>query len=312
MGTVLLASLLVFATVTEAGDRNCKSRRFRETCQNTPTPPPANSAPVISGTPASSIIAGQAYSFTPAASDPDGDPLSFSIANRPAWASFSASSGRLSGTPSSSESGEYIEIAISVTDGQAQASLAPFSVTVTQSNHAPTISGAPATSARVGQAYGFAPNAADADGDALNFSIVNRPPWASFNTATGVLSGTPGSGSVGDYPGISIRVTDGAAMIALPSFSISVQQSSMGSVTLSWQPPTTRTDGSPLTSLAGYRIRYGTSSASYPNVVVIQNGGVTSAVVGNLPPATYYFVITAFDAMGLESDQSPAVSKTIS
>ncbi|HEX9708334.1 MAG TPA: putative Ig domain-containing protein [Steroidobacteraceae bacterium] len=303
----LLASVLAFATVAEAGNQNCKSRRTRDTCGTS-----SNGAPSISGTPPASVVAGQTYSFAPAASDPDGNALSFSIVNRPPWASFSASTGRLSGTPSSSAVGEYIEIGISVTDGKSQTSLAPFSVMVTQANQSPVISGTPLTAAREGQAYEFVPSAADADGDALTFNISNRPPWASFNAATGRLSGTPGTGSAGDYSGISIRVSDGVASIALPSFSIDVQQASMGSATLSWLPPTTRIDGSPLTDLAGYRIHYGTSSGSYPNVVVIQNGGVTSAVIGNLPPATYYFVISAYDTTGLESDNSPAVSKTIS
>jgi hypothetical protein len=307
---VLFASVLAFATVAEAGDRNCKSRRWRDTCGTT-SPPPTNSAPSISGTPPPSVVTGQSYSFTPSASDADGNPLNFTILNRPAWASFSASTGRLSGTPPSSAVGEYIEIGISVTDGLIQTSLAPFSVTVTQANRAPTISGTPITSAREGQVYEFAPIAADADGDALTFSINNRPPWAGFNLVTGALSGTPGIGSVGTYTGISIGVSDGVATIALPAFTIAVQQASIGSATLSWQPPTTRTDGSPLANLAGYRIRYGTSSGSFPNVVVIQNGGVTSAVVGDLPPATYYFVISAYDAIGLESAFSSPVSKTI-
>src|SRR5690606_34913941 len=57
-----------------------------------------NSAPTISGNPATTALQGSPYSFTAFASDPDGDALTFSIANRPAWASFS-SSGRLSGTP---------------------------------------------------------------------------------------------------------------------------------------------------------------------------------------------------------------------
>lgn len=312
MAIALLASVLAFASVAEAGDRNCKSRRSRETCGTAVPPSPGNSAPSISGTPPASVVSGQSYSFTPAAADPDGNPLSFSILNRPPWASFSASTGRLSGTPSSSAVGEYVEIGISVSDGQTQTSLAPFSVTVTQANRAPTISGTPLTSAREGQAYNFAPEVADADGDALTFSISNRPVWASFNPATGALSGTPGIGAAGSYSGVSIRVSDGLASIALPSFSIAVQQASMGSATLSWQPPTVRADGSPLANLAGYRIRYGTSSGNYPNVVVIQNAGVTRAVVGNLPPATYYFVISAYDATGLESDNSSPVSKTIS
>lgn len=303
---------MAFATIADAGDRNCRSKRSREICGNPLPPPPTNGAPSIYGTPPSSVVSGQTYSFTPAASDPEGDPLSFSITNRPPWASFSASTGRLSGTPSSSAVGEYIGISISVTDGQTQTSLAPFSVIVSQANQAPQISGTPLTVARVGQVYEFAPAAADADGDALTFSISNRPTWASFNAATGRLSGTPGSGSTGNYSGISIRVSDGVASISLPSFSIAVQQTSMGSVTLSWQPPTTRVDGSPLENLAGYRIRYGTSSGNYPNVVAIQNGGVTSAVIGNLPPATYYFVIAAYDATGLESSNSSVASKTIS
>ena len=117
---------------------------------------------------------------------------------------------------------------------------------------------------------------------------------------------------MGTYASVTIRVSDGTASTALPGFAIVVQQASTGSAALSWLPPTTRIDGSPLLGLAGYHISYGTSIGSYPNTVVIPNGGVTSAVVGNLPPATYYFVISAYDSAGVESDKSPAVSKTIS
>jgi len=284
---------------------------MREIC-NPPTPTPSNTAPTISGTPPSAVVAGQAYTFTPSAADPDGDALSFAIVNRPPWASFSASTGRLSGTPTSSSAGEYGQIGITVSDGKSQASLTPFSVTVSQTNRPPTITGTPTTTAREGQAYEFTPLATDADGDALTFSITNRPSWATFSAVTGTLRGTPGVGSVGTYSSVTIRASDGAASTALPSFSIAVQQASTGSATLSWLPPTTRVDGSPLIGLAGYYIRYGTSVGNYPNTVVISNGGVTSAVVGNLPPASYYFVISAYDSAGRESAKSLPVSKTIS
>ena len=85
----------------------------------------------------------------------------------------------------------------------------------------------------------------------------------------------------------------------------------MGTATVSWAPPTSRTDGTPLTDLAGYRVYYGTSSGTYPNKVQIDNPGVTTYVVENLAPATYYFVTTAFDATGAESDYSNVASKTI-
>ena len=87
---------------------------------------------------------------------------------------------------------------------------------------------------------------------------------------------------------------------------------SSGSVTLSWQPPTQRTDGSPLTNLAGYRIRYGTAPGNYPNTRQIANAGVTTAVIENLPAGTYYFVVTAYDTSGGESEFSAVVSKPIS
>ncbi len=306
---VLLVSVAAFATPAEAGTQGCKWRRWRIVC---PTPTPLNRAPSISGTPASSILAGQAYSFTPVASDPDGNPLTFAIVNGPAWASFSPSTGRLTGTPASSAAGEYVEIRISVSDGQLSASLAPFAVTVTQGNRAPTISGSPPTTAREGQAYAFTPSAADADGNAMSFSIANRPTWASFNAANGALSGTPGIGTVGTYPNIAIRVSDGVTSATLPAFSIAVQQTALGSATLSWQAPTTRTDGSPLTNLAGYRIRYGTAAGNYPNVIAIPNGGLTRAVIENLPAATYYFVLSAYDSAGAESSNTPPVSRTIS
>ena len=39
--------------------------------------------PKISGTPTTSVVAGNNYSFQPTASDPNGDPLVFSINKRP-------------------------------------------------------------------------------------------------------------------------------------------------------------------------------------------------------------------------------------
>lgn len=90
-----------------------------------------NSAPTISGAPAANVVAGQAYSFQPSAADPNGDQLTFTVANLPGWATFNASTGRISGTPTASQVGAYSNISIGVSDGNATASLAAFSITVT-------------------------------------------------------------------------------------------------------------------------------------------------------------------------------------
>src|SRR5436190_19169291 len=89
-----------------------------------------NQAPTISGTPQGSVVQSTVYSFTPTASDPDGNTLSFSVVNLPAWASFNANTGRLSGTPTSANVGTYSNIRISVSDGTATTNLATFSIQV--------------------------------------------------------------------------------------------------------------------------------------------------------------------------------------
>ena len=91
-----------------------------------------NSPPTISGSPPGEIMATETYAFRPSASDPDGDTLLFGVTNKPAWASFSSTTGRLSGTPGDADVGLYESISISVTDGTASASTSKFSVAVVQ------------------------------------------------------------------------------------------------------------------------------------------------------------------------------------
>ncbi len=89
-------------------------------------------------------------------------------------------------------------------------------------NRAPTITGTPATSVNQGSSYSFTPSAADADGDALIYGIDAKPAWLLFNTATGLLSGTPTGGDVGIHRGIVVWVSDGTAQTLLPAFDLTV------------------------------------------------------------------------------------------
>lgn len=159
--------------------------------------------------------------------------------------------------------------------------------------------------------YNFVPDAIDADDDALTFSIQNKPSWANFTAATGELSGTPGAGDVGTYSNIAISVSDGKAGSTMSSFSIAVTATSNGRATLSWSAPTENTDGTQLTDLSGYMIRYGTNPSELTRTVSIDNSGVTTYVVEDLSPATWYFAITAKNAAGVESGYSNVANKTI-
>ncbi|HEB54745.1 MAG TPA: hypothetical protein ENI98_00285 [Gammaproteobacteria bacterium] len=188
----------------------------------TPTPTPVNNKPVISGSPRTSIREGSRYRFAPSYSDRDGDPLRFRISNKPNWASFNSSTGVLSGTPGMQDARNYPSIRISVTDGTDYTYLPAFSIRVNNLNRAPSISGSPRTSIAEGSRYRFAPSYSDRDGDPLRFRISNKPSWASFNSSTGVLSGTPGMQDARNYPSIRISVSDGTDDTYLPAFSITV------------------------------------------------------------------------------------------
>jgi hypothetical protein len=206
-------------------------------------------APRISGTPATSVVVGQSYSFKPTASDADGNKLTFSVANKPGWASFSGSTGQLSGTPFAEHVRTWSNIVISVSDGRSKASLPAFSIVVkASSNKSPTITGTPPTTAAVGQAYAFTPTAKDPEGKALTFSVRNKPSWATFSSTTGKLSGTPTA--AGTFSAIMIIASDGVSSAALPSFNITVSGSGGGTnapPTITGTPPTTGTVGTAYT-----------------------------------------------------------------
>ena len=178
-------------------------------------------------------------------------------------------------------------------------------------NRAPTISGAAPPSVNASSPYSFAPTAADADGDTLAFSIQNKPAWATFNTSTGRLSGTPAPTDVGTYSNITISVSDGKTSTSLSAFAIAVVTVSNGRATLSWTAPTENEDGSTLSNLAGYRIVYGTSASALTNTIQITNPSVTTYVVENLAPATWYFAVTAVNSTGAESNYSNVANKQI-
>jgi hypothetical protein len=273
--------------------------------------------PTISGTPPTSVLGWHTYSFTPTAKGPSGYTLTFSISGKPSWASFSTTTGTLSGMPETANVGSSSTVVISVSDGAAEASLAPFTLKVLP-NVTPTISGTPPTTATVGTAYTFTPKASEPDGDPLSFSVMNKPTWASFSIASGTISGTPTAANVGSYSDIVISVSTGHASASLAPFSITVKASgsgtgsgSSGTATLTWTAPTTNTNGSALTDLAGYHIYYGNSPSSMTTTITVANPGATSYTISNLAAGTWYFSVNAYTTSGADSALSNTGSKSI-
>jgi fibronectin type III domain protein len=81
--------------------------------------------------------------------------------------------------------------------------------------------------------------------------------------------------------------------------------------TVSWDAPTSNTNGTPLTDLTGYRIYYGSSPGELVETIRIGSIGMQTYVIDDLEPGTWYFAVVAVAANGAESSLSDIAVKTI-
>ncbi len=172
------------------------------------------------------------------------------------------------------------------------------------------IEGNPPNTVGVGSQYRFQPVVEQAAGP-VTFSVTGKPGWASFNATTGLMNGVPGVKDEGTTGHIVISASVGTQVASLTPFTIKVHGSRQASATLSWNPPTENTDGTPIKELAGYRIRYGTSSDALTESVTIADASTTSYMLTGLAAGTYYFAVEAFNVDGRSSPDSEIVPTSL-
>ena len=161
-------------------------------------------------------------------SDPDaGEVLSVSAdaTDMPSWLSFNAASMTFSGTPTNDDVGAF-SVTVTATDSGGLRTSTEVAISVANTNDAPTVANeignhaidedAPFTMHVPANVF------ADVDaGDALGVTLEGLPQWASYDAASGLISGTPGNSDVGSYT-LKLVATDLAGASAQESFSITV------------------------------------------------------------------------------------------
>jgi hypothetical protein len=141
------------------------------------------------------------------------------------------------------------------------------------------------------------------------------PPGLSIsavNTTTGKVSGTPTSAGTFSF---TFQATDSSTppqgyteqltvtIQPQPASALIASPQGVGIVTLTWNPSVSG-------DVAGYKIHMGTSSGVY--TTVINAGSVNQYVVTGLTSGqTYYFVVTAVSASGVESAFSNEVTAVV-
>ncbi|MGY2132960.1 N,N-dimethylformamidase beta subunit family domain-containing protein [Hymenobacter sp. HD11105] len=163
-----------------------------------------NRAPVLTGVPASaSIPAINPYTFTAVATDPDNDPISFSLEFAPSGALIDANTGVFTWTPSATQALGTYSFAVRASDGKATTS-ASIVLTVTAESLPPTITSISPIAGPVGAAVtitvlnlglGQAPtgvefsNGVPATVSSYNYNIEQKTTTISTNVPAGSTTG---------------------------------------------------------------------------------------------------------------------------
>ena len=172
---------------------------------------PALAAPPSIQCPPSQVTyeSGGVY-FIVAASDPDGDPVTLSVVNPPARATFDPPSGTFTWVPDFNQAGSYAVLFRATAAGQTAGQTAECTVPITVGNYnrPPRITCPPALSGTLGDTLRAQLAAVDYDGDALVFSGVGLPAGATISPSGAFAWATTPETALGPLT-IQARVSDG-------------------------------------------------------------------------------------------------------
>ena len=149
-----------------------------------------NQAPAITSMPPLAATVGAFYRYDLRGSDPDGDPLIWSLDQAPSGMSIDSQSGTIVWTPTADQLGTQY-VVVSIVDGQGGSATQSYSISVRAVDLPPAITSVPPTRGAVGQQYIYAVAANDPEGDPLSFSLVTGPAGMTIDPTAGLIRWTP-------------------------------------------------------------------------------------------------------------------------
>ena len=178
----------------------------------------ANDAPAVTSTAVTAATEDAVYTYTLTASDADtGDTLTMAGTTVPSWLTFTASTGVLTGTPTNDDVGDH-SVVLTVSDAAGESATDSFTITVANTNDAPTITSTAVTAVNEDAAYSYTTVANDVDsGDTVTLTCTTVPTW--MTCAAGALSGTPTNDEVGAH-NVVITATDVAGAAVTDTFTV--------------------------------------------------------------------------------------------
>ena len=175
----------------------------------TTTPPPTgtNTAPVLASIASKTIAERSLLTFTLAATDDDGDTITYAAQNKPAYSSFTGNT--FSWRPTFDQQGTY-SVTFTASDGKTTVSKT-VTITVTNVNRPPVLFTIGAKSIAEGSKVSFTVKGKDDDGQTVKYTATGLPSGAAFTCSSyGTFTWTPTSTQAGTYK-VTFKASDGVA-----------------------------------------------------------------------------------------------------
>ncbi|MEM6468299.1 MAG: putative Ig domain-containing protein [Planctomycetota bacterium] len=140
--------------------------------------PSTNNSPAFFSEPSNSVTFFDLYRYDAAATDPENDPLQYSLLTHPDGMTVHPTLGSVVWIPKEDQRGEH-QVVLAVSDPNGGTDLQSFTITVTEPNNAPEITSTPIQSAIAGQNYRYVVRTQDADvasGDVLSYELAEGHP----------------------------------------------------------------------------------------------------------------------------------------
>jgi hypothetical protein len=103
----------------------------------------------------------------------------------------------------------------------------------------------------------------------------------------------------------------GGSPATLPAPAPAPRAQGTGTARLRWTPAEPASGSAASDPVAGYRVYVGTTPDDLHLEASIADPAATGYVVERLPKGTFYYAVTTYTRLGIESERPPAVSKTI-
>ena len=243
--------------------------------------------------------------------DANGDILSAAKVSNPGHGDVTVNSnGSFTYTPSSGFAGQD-SFTYKANDGSLDSNVATVSLTVNQTNHAPSCSDVSATTNQ-DAAVDVTPDCSDLDGDALAPAIVAQPSHGSASIVAGKLHYIPAAGYFGS-DSFTYRANDGTVNSSIATASITVQQ-------VAPAPPTNLSASAVSTAAINLAWSASALASSYQVLRSTTSGGpyspVASPVLTNYQDSglasgtTYYYVVKAINSGGSSNASGEASATT--